>query len=592
MSSSSGVFSSRGILPAGARLNDYYEIDAFIKAGGMGEVYRGHGIAMGDPVAIKLIRDDMEGDPLMLDLLKREAEALNRLDHPAIVRYLGFALEPTLKRHYLVMKFVEGVPLSDLIEKRGPLALEEVFALTRRLAAGLQAAHQGHVVHRDMSPDNVMVPASGLADARIIDFGIARSMRMGDSTLIAGGLAGKYKYMSPEQLGAFQGDIRPQSDIYSLGLVIAQCLRGAPIDMGGTDFEAVKRREQVPDLSTIDQRIRPLLEWMLQPDPRDRPKSMSDVAAWTLRVAPPPDESTLVASVGARRTRSAPAPSPSGESGRMEVVAAQKKDATSRGAPEGAARNRMAAAAGLAVLALATVGGAGYALWPRLRSASPPPIETSLETKEPRLAPVDPAQVARFVKDYDGGDCFLVIASEVSSGAAKIDGFGVGPGPFEKLDAAFKAANGFEAEIAAGQVTRAQCPAVLFARGLLNAEGALRLDVDKRLLRSGDALSGSIEAQAPFSHLALFQIDSEGGLHDASASLGAEGGRSVFSFQRKPGSRFRSGPVLLLAIATTEPLPGAPAGKSPLAEKLAALAEQISRQSRPAAAVLKYVEME
>ena len=144
----------------------------------------------------------------------------------------------------------------------------------------MQAAHEHGIVHRDISPDNIILPNSDVTRAKIIDFGIARTAQHG--TVIAGGFAGKFSYVSPEQLGLFGGDVTGKSDIYSLGLVLVQALTGKPLDMGGSQVEIIEKRRKVPDLGAIDMRFRPLLEQMLQPDPAQRPDSMAAVAAWSL----------------------------------------------------------------------------------------------------------------------------------------------------------------------------------------------------------------------------------------------------------------------------------------------------------------------
>src|SRR6202012_3912572 len=94
------------------------------------------------------------------------------------------------------------------------------------------------------------------------------------------GFAGKLSYVSPEQVGLFGGNVTAKSDIYSLGLVLAACMTGRPIDMAGSQFEGIEKRRNVPHLGAVEVRYRPLLEHMLQPDPKDRPESMAAVAAW------------------------------------------------------------------------------------------------------------------------------------------------------------------------------------------------------------------------------------------------------------------------------------------------------------------------
>ena len=136
-------------------------------------------------------------------------------------------------------------------------------------------------MHRDLSPDNIILPGGKVERAKIIDFGIARSATIGGETLIGGSFAGKYNYVSPEQLGLYGGDVRERSDIYSLGLVLAAAMRGSPIDMGGSQMEVVEKRRVVPDLSTIHDDFRPIIEAMLQPNPADRPESMAEIARMT-----------------------------------------------------------------------------------------------------------------------------------------------------------------------------------------------------------------------------------------------------------------------------------------------------------------------
>src|SRR6516164_3147530 len=254
----------RSRLAAGTKLNGIFEIDRRIASGGMGEIYRGHAIETGDPVALKVIRTDLADNTMALALFRKEASALHYIQHEAIVRYYIFSHDPGTGRHYHAMESVDGQPLSELLQ-RGPLGFEAVRLLQERLAAGLNAAHQHGIIHRDLSPDNVLIPGGDLAQAKIIDFGIARSTRGSEGTIIGSGFAGKYNYVSPEQLGLFGGDVTTKSDIYSLGLVLAQCLTGRPIDMGGTQFEIMEKRRVVPHLGGIDRRFRPLLEQMLQP---------------------------------------------------------------------------------------------------------------------------------------------------------------------------------------------------------------------------------------------------------------------------------------------------------------------------------------
>lgn len=274
-------------LPAGTRLNEMYAIDAGIAAGGMGEVYRGHNIQTGDPVAIKMIRSDVADSDAALMLFRKEASALHNLYHESIVRYFGFSVDPALNRPYLAMEYVDGLSISDWL-KSGPLSYDQVRVLAARVASGLQVAHERGIVHRDISPDNIIIPEHDVAKAKIIDFGIARQTKASHGTVIGDGFAGKYNYVSPEQLGMFNGDVTPRSDIYSLGLVLAEAIAGRALNMRGSPLEVIEKRRVVPDISHLDPRIQPLIGWMLQPNPDDRPQSMNEVVGWLRRGTMPP----------------------------------------------------------------------------------------------------------------------------------------------------------------------------------------------------------------------------------------------------------------------------------------------------------------
>lgn len=279
------VFDPRPHIPAGTRLNELYEIDHLIAVGGMGEIYRGHAIETGDVVAIKTIRPDLAGSGPALALFRKEASALHNLHHEAIIRYYVFSIDRALNLPYLAMEFVEGIALSELF-RRGPLPHDALDILRRRLASGLEVAHRAGIIHRDVTPDNVILPAGDPGRAKIIDFGIARSS-LGGQTVIGDGFAGKYSHVSPEQLGLQGGEVTARSDIYSLGLVLAEASLGRRIDMGSSPADVIVRRSSVPDLSDVDPNLRPLLESMLDPSPARRPASMAEVAAWPGTVADP-----------------------------------------------------------------------------------------------------------------------------------------------------------------------------------------------------------------------------------------------------------------------------------------------------------------
>lgn len=260
------------VVGPGTQLSGIFELDEHIATGGMGEVYRGHNIETGDKVAIKIVLPEFARDPTILALFRKEASILNHLSHDAIVRYHVFTVDPRLGRPYMAMEFVDGDALFDVMQ-RGPMSKHDVWQLCHRLSQGLAAVHDAGAVHRDLSPDNVILPGGRVDRAKIIDFGIARSAHVGGETLIGGKFAGKYNFVSPEQLGLNGGQVSDKSDIYSLGLVLAAALRGKPLEMSGSQLEIIEKRRAVPDLAEIDEDFRPIIEAMLQPDPQDRPSS-------------------------------------------------------------------------------------------------------------------------------------------------------------------------------------------------------------------------------------------------------------------------------------------------------------------------------
>ena len=343
----------------GVRLNGIYEIETLIAQGGMGEVYKGFNIQTNDPVAIKMILPDLARNPEAFALFRREASTLHNLQHEAIVRYFVFSVDPELQRAYLAMEFVDGPSLTKRLAQ-GPLTLKEATILRRRIAGALEAAHRFGVIHRDISSDNVILPGNDPQKAKIIDFGIARTQRPGEGTLIGAGFAGKYNYVSPEQLGLAGGEVTAKSDTYSFGLVLAEALRGRPIDMNGTQVEIIEKRRAVPDLSDIHPSVRPLLQAMLQPKPADRP-DMAAVAAW-----------------------GEAAPAPASRSGKAESAARLVPEKEEGGSWVG----RIAALVGI-VIVFASVAATLYVFrdalpWSSAAVAPPSPVASASPSSEAR----------------------------------------------------------------------------------------------------------------------------------------------------------------------------------------------------------------
>jgi serine/threonine protein kinase len=268
---------SGGPLAPGVVLSSTFEIEKLIARGGMGEVYRARHRITGDPIAIKTIRPELAGDEKIAELFKREAQALRNIRHPAIVSYEGVFDDGT-GQLFIAMEFVDGPSLSRLIQN-GPLPPADIRRLRDRVADGLAAAHAQGVIHRDLSPDNVILPGGRIDAAKLIDFGIAKQTDSSKATVIGNDFAGKYSYAAPEQLGLQGAEVGPRADIYSLGLVLAAAAAGAPLDMGNSLPSAVHARMKVPDLSRVPAELRNELSSMLQPDPAQRPQRMAELVA-------------------------------------------------------------------------------------------------------------------------------------------------------------------------------------------------------------------------------------------------------------------------------------------------------------------------
>jgi serine/threonine protein kinase len=536
--------SMRPRLSPGTRLNGIYEIDQAIGVGGMGEVYRGHVIETGDPVAIKLMLPELAENEAALTLFRKEASALHHVHHDAIVRYYVFTIEPARRRPYLAFEFVDGRTLSNILLDNGPLPFDAVRLLMQRLASGLQAAHEHGIVHRDVSPDNIIIPDSDVARAKIIDFGIARSNQHG--TVIGSGFAGKFNYVSPEQLGLFGGNVTAKSDIYSLGLVLVQALTGQPLDMGGSHVEVVEKRRKVPALGAIDMRFRPLLEKMLQPDPDQRPDSMIAVAAWLLG-------STV--------------------SGRHE---------SDRHGSAGSAPNRKSKPArpwrrATATLLLIALAGGGayyfYAVQTPIAPVSPPPSpdkpQTALGEKpsspaaQPRTSAAE--TIRSFIEHYNGGNCIFLTPVAIGEHAALIEGLGSSDKPFIAFDTEFQRAIGFDPDIRVLQVTEQQCPAIAFLAQLRGGSTrSPRLDIDQENLRNGGVLNGMVDGYGT-RNVDLILVSDVGTVQNVSSRLkpGTDAKTFNIDIRRTDGASGRQ-PQLLIAVTSSSPVEalrlGQPAG--------------------------------
>jgi serine/threonine-protein kinase len=259
-------------------LNHTYEVKRFLARGGMGEVFEGSNVMSEERVAIKVMLPALAADPNVISLFRKEAKTMTKLSHDALVKYRTLAQEPQLGVLYIVTEFIDGKNLADML---GKLTVDEkeLTSLLRRLASGLAVAHSYGAVHRDISPDNVILEDGKLSRPKVIDFGIAKDLDPGSKTIVGEGFAGKLNYVAPEQLGDFGREVGPWTDVYSLALVMLAVITGKNVKMGGSLVDAVDKRRAGPDLSPVPEKLRPVLEAMLRPDPKQRLRSMDEVVA-------------------------------------------------------------------------------------------------------------------------------------------------------------------------------------------------------------------------------------------------------------------------------------------------------------------------
>jgi Protein kinase domain len=555
-------------LSPGTRLNGIYEIDQPIGLGGMGEIYKGHLVETGDPVAIKMMLPELAENEAAFTLFRKEASALHHIQNDAVVRYYVFTVEPVLRRPYLAMEYVDGRTLSNILHDDGALPFEAVRSLMQRLASGLQAAHQHGIIHRDISPDNIIIPSNDVAQAKIIDFGIARSNQHG--TVIGSGFAGKFNYVSPEQLGLFGGNVTAKSDIYSLGLLLVEALTGQPINMGGSHVEVVEKRRKVPALGAIDMRIRPILERMLQPDPDQRPASMAAVAAWSLG-----------------------SPASGGH----------KSDGSVPNGKGRAARILRRAALLLLLIALAGAGGVYYfnALQTPIALMPPPSLEQPrTETAKKPAAPAPQPQttaaerIRSFVEHYNGGNCFFLTPVAIGEHAALIEGIGSSDKPFTAFDAEFQRAIGFDPDIRVLQITQQQCPAIAFLSQLRGGDArAPRLDIDQENLRSGEVLNGMVDRYGS-RDVALILVSDTGIVQNVSSLLkrGTDAKSFNIGMRRTEGAAGRQ-PQLLIAVTSPSPVDSLRSGQPTEAETFfPQVLSDAARSGKSLSAVARYFMLE
>lgn len=225
------------MLRLGMYLQDRYEILDQIGSGGMSEVYRAKCHKLNRLVAIKVLKEEFSLDSNFVSKFKMEAQAAASLSHPNIVSVYDVVDDGDL--HYIVMELIEGITLKSYILKKGQLGVKETIGIAIQVAQGIAAAHDQHIVHRDIKPQNIIISRDG--KVKVADFGIARAV----STQTMGVTAvGSVHYISPEQARGGYSDSR--SDIYSLGITMYEMLTGTvPFDGENTVTIALAHLEEM-----------------------------------------------------------------------------------------------------------------------------------------------------------------------------------------------------------------------------------------------------------------------------------------------------------------------------------------------------------
>jgi serine/threonine protein kinase len=246
-----------------------YQVMSLLGQGGMATVYKAYHPKLDRYVALKMMHTSFLGDPQFVIRFEREAQIIARLEHPNIVPVHDYAEQDG--QPYLVMKFIAGISLKDALND-GPLELRDTMMIMSAISKALDYAHQRGVLHRDIKPSNIMLDTN--ATPYLTDFGLARTVQDGESSLSQGMLIGTPAYMSPEQAAGRPLDAR--SDIYSLGVVLYELLVGQAPFGGGTTYTTLHAHltEPPPPPSSINPEIPPVVEMVLMQslskDPEDR----------------------------------------------------------------------------------------------------------------------------------------------------------------------------------------------------------------------------------------------------------------------------------------------------------------------------------
>ena len=234
----------------GQKINDRYQIIKTIGEGGMANVYLAYDTILDRNVAVKVLRGDLATDEKFVRRFQREALSASSLSHPNIVEVYDVGEDNGL--YYIVMEYIEGKHLKQLLKKRGSLTVREVVDIMMQITDGMSAAHDSYIIHRDIKPQNIMILENGLI--KITDFGIAMALNATQLTQ-TNSVMGSVHYLPPEQACGKTATI--QSDVYSMGILMYELLTGSVPFKGDNAVEiALKHiKESIPYVTDINDSI-------------------------------------------------------------------------------------------------------------------------------------------------------------------------------------------------------------------------------------------------------------------------------------------------------------------------------------------------
>jgi len=270
-------------------LSDRYELGEILGFGGMSEVHLARDLRLHRDVAVKVLRADLARDPSFYLRFRREAQNAAALNHPAIVAVYdtGEAATPRGPLPYIVMEYVDGVTLRDIVHNDGPMPPRRALEVIADACQALNFSHQHGIIHRDVKPANIMISRTGAV--KVMDFGIARALAdTGNPVTQTAAVIGTAQYLSPEQARGEQVDAR--SDVYSLGCVLYEILTGEPPFVGDTPVSVAYqhvREDPVPPsqrLAGISPELDAVVLKALAKNPDNRYQSAAEMRADLVRV--------------------------------------------------------------------------------------------------------------------------------------------------------------------------------------------------------------------------------------------------------------------------------------------------------------------